>query len=123
MNDELNREQMKEVFEEVSHYFFLLSEPTRLKILYALCDGEQAVGTIVKQIEANQANVSRQLNMLYQAKILQRRKDGAQVYYRIEDQNAIQLCRLVCAQMVEKVIQQTGRLTAVAAEGLGVAEG
>lgn len=123
MNDELNREQMKEVFEEVSHYFFLLSEPTRLKILYALCDGEQAVGTIVKQIEANQANVSRQLNMLYQAKILQRRKDGAQVYYRIEDQNAIQLCRLVCAQMVEKVIQQTGRVTAVAAEGLGVAEG
>ena len=110
MNDDLNREQMKEVFEEVSHYFFLLSEPTRLKILYALCEGEQPVGAIVKQIEANQANVSRQLNMLYQAKILQRRKDGAQVYYRIEDQNAIQLCRVVCAQMVEKVIQQTGRL-------------
>lgn len=110
MNDDLDREQMKEVFEEVSHYFFLLSEPTRLKILYALCDGEQPVGTIVKQIEANQANVSRQLNMLYQAKILQRRKDGAQVYYRIEDQNAIQLCRVVCTQMVDKVIQQTGRL-------------
>ena len=123
MNDDLSRDQMKEVFEEVSHYFFLLSEPTRLKILYALCEGEQPVGAIVKEIEANQANVSRQLNMLYQAKILQRRKDGAQVYYRIEDQNAIQLCRLVCAQMVEKVIQQTGRLTAVAAEGLGVAEG
>ena len=110
MNDDLNREQMKEVFEEVSHYFFLLSEPTRLKILYALCDGEQPVGAIVKHIEANQANVSRQLNMLYQAKILQRRKDGAQVYYRIEDQNAIQLCRVVCEQMVEKVIQRPGRL-------------
>jgi DNA-binding transcriptional ArsR family regulator len=110
MNDDLNREQMKEVFEEVSHYFFLLSEPTRLKILYALCEGEQPVGAIVKQIEANQANVSRQLNLLYQAKILQRRKEGAQVYYRIEDQNAIQLCRVVCTQMVEKVMQQTARL-------------
>ncbi len=110
MNEDLNREQMKEVFEEVSHYFFLLSEPTRLKILYALCEGEQPVGAIVKQIEANQANVSRQLNLLYQAKILQRRKDGAQVYYRIEDQNAVQLCRVVCTQMVEKVIQQNARL-------------
>jgi DNA-binding transcriptional ArsR family regulator len=110
MNNDLNREQMKEVFEEVSHYFFLLSEPTRLKILYALCEGEQPVGAIVKQIEANQANVSRQLNLLYQAKILQRRKEGAQVYYRIEDQNAIQLCRVVCTQMVEKVMQQTARL-------------
>jgi DNA-binding transcriptional ArsR family regulator len=110
MNDDLNREQMREVFEEVSHYFFLLSEPTRLKILYALCEGEQPVGSIVREIGANQANVSRQLNMLYQARILQRRKDGAQVYYRIEDQNAIQLCRVVCGQMVDKVIQQTGRL-------------
>lgn len=122
MNDDLNREQMKEVFEEVSHYFFLLSEPTRLKILYALCEGEQPVGAIVKEIEANQANVSRQLNMLYQAKILQRRKDGAQVYYRIEDQNAIQLCRVVCAQMVDKVIQQTGRLRQAPVEAFVVRE-
>ena len=123
MNDDLNREQMKEVFEEVSHYFFLLSEPTRLKILYALCEGEQPVGAIVKQIEANQANVSRQLNLLYQAKILQRRKDGAQVYYRIEDQNAIQLCRVVCTQMVEKVMQQTARLAPPANEIFVVKEG
>ena len=122
MNDDLSRDQMKEVFEEVSHYFFLLSEPTRLKILYALCEGEQPVGAIVKEIEANQANVSRQLNMLYQAKILQRRKDGAQVYYRIEDQNAIQLCRVVCAQMVDKVIQQTGRLTQAPVEAFVVRE-
>lgn len=110
MKDDLNPEQMKEVFEEVSHYFFLLSEPTRLKILYALCEGEQPVGAIVKQIGANQANVSRQLNLLYQAKILQRRKEGPQVYYRIDDQNAIQLCRVVCTQMVEKVMQQSARL-------------
>lgn len=122
MNEDLNREQMKEVFEEVSHYFFLLSEPTRLKILYALCDGEQPVGAIVKEIGANQANVSRQLSMLYQAKILQRRKDGAQVYYRIEDQNAIQLCRVVCAQMVEKVVQQTVRLTQAPVESFVVKE-
>ena len=122
MNNDLKPEQMKEVFEEVSHYFFLLSEPTRLKILYALCDGEQPVGAIVKQIEANQANVSRQLNMLYQAKILQRRKDGAQVYYRIEDQNAIQLCRVVCGQMVDRVIQQTGRLVRPPMESFVVKE-
>lgn len=123
MNEDLNREQMKEVFEEVSHYFFLLSEPTRLKILYALCAGEQPVGAIVKEIEANQANVSRQLNMLYQAKILQRRKDGAQVYYRIEDQNAIQLCRSVCVQMVDKVMQQTERLKQQAIDSFVAKEG
>ncbi|NHZ81666.1 metalloregulator ArsR/SmtB family transcription factor [Massilia sp. CCM 8695] len=94
---------MSEVFEEVSNYFSLLSEPTRLKILHALCHGERSVGAIVGEIGATQANVSRQLNMLYRARILGRRKEGAQVYYRIEDQNTIALCRTVCSQMAEKV--------------------
>ncbi|CUI03249.1 ArsR/SmtB family transcription factor [Massilia antarctica] len=103
MDPELDSEQMSEVFEEVSNYFSLLSEPTRLKILHALCHGERTVGAIVGEIGATQANVSRQLNMLYRARILGRRKEGAQVYYRIEDQNTIALCRTVCSQMAEKV--------------------
>jgi len=103
MDPDLDNEEMAEVFEEVSNYFFLLSEPTRLKILHALCHGERPVGTIVKELGATQANVSRQLNMLYRARILGRRKDGAQVYYRIEDQNTIELCRTVCSQMADKV--------------------
>jgi DNA-binding transcriptional ArsR family regulator len=103
MDPDLDNEQMAEVFEEVSNYFFLLSEPTRLKILHALCNGERPVGAIVNDLGATQANVSRQLNMLYRARILGRRKDGAQVYYRIEDQNTIELCRTVCTHMAEKV--------------------
>ncbi|WP_229421914.1 MULTISPECIES: ArsR/SmtB family transcription factor [Massilia] len=103
MDPDLDSEQMSEVFEEVSNYFALLSEPTRLKILHALCNGERTVGAIVGDIGATQANVSRQLNMLYRARILGRRKEGAQVYYRIEDQNTIALCRTVCSQMAEKV--------------------
>ncbi|HEX8614413.1 MAG TPA: metalloregulator ArsR/SmtB family transcription factor [Telluria sp.] len=103
MDPDLDSEQMSEVFEEVSNYFALLSEPTRLKILHALCNGERTVGAIVAEIAATQANVSRQLNMLYRARILGRRKEGAQVYYRIEDQNTIALCRTVCSQMAEKV--------------------
>lgn len=94
---------MRELFEEVSNYFFLLSEPTRLKILHALCNGERPVGEIVTEIESTQANVSRQLNMLYRARILGRRKDGTQVYYRIDDQNTIDVCRTVCGQMSSKI--------------------
>ncbi|WP_036216237.1 MULTISPECIES: ArsR/SmtB family transcription factor [Massilia] len=103
MDVDLDKEEMAEVFEQVSNYFSLLSEPTRLKILHALCNGERSVGAIVTQLGATQANVSRQLNMLYRARILGRRKDGAQVYYRIEDQNTIALCRTVCNHMAEKV--------------------
>lgn len=103
MEKDLGREQMQKLFEEVSNYFSLLSEPTRLKILHALCNGGRSVGEIVDQIESTQANVSRQLNMLYRAKILARRKEGTQVYYRIDDQNTIDFCRMVCSQMATKI--------------------
>jgi DNA-binding transcriptional ArsR family regulator len=103
MDKPLDKEQMQELFEEVSNYFFLLSEPTRLKILHALCNGERPVGEVVAEIESTQANVSRQLNMLYRARILARRKDGTQVYYRIDDQNTIDLCRSVCGRIATKI--------------------
>jgi len=99
MGKDLGKEQRQKLFEEVSNYFSLLSEPTRLKILHALCNGERPVGEIVDLIESTQANVSRQLNMLYRARILARRKEGTQVYYRIDDQNTIDFCRLVCSRM------------------------
>lgn len=105
MGKDIPKQQMQELFEEVSNYFFLLSEPTRLKILHALCNGERPVNEIVAEIESTQANVSRQLNMLYRAKILTRRKDGTQVYYRIDDQNTIDVCRTVCGQMSSKMGQ------------------
>lgn len=96
MYDHSETMQRNEQLEQSSYYFGLLSEPTRLKILSALCNGERAVNAIVADIDANQANVSRQLNMLYHAKMLVRRKEGTQVFYRISDENAIELCRMIC---------------------------
>ena len=99
--------QLEQLFEAVSGYFTLLSEPTRIKILYTLCHGELVVGDIVEHVRSTQANVSRHLNMLYRAKILTRRKEGTQVYYRIEDENTISLCRTVCSQMSMRIEQQS----------------
>jgi DNA-binding transcriptional ArsR family regulator len=98
-----NSMNMEPLFEEVSHYFALLSQPTRLKILYAVCNGERSVNDIVVQVESTQANVSRQINMLYRAKILSRRKDGAQVYYRVADHGTIELCRSVCGRVAARL--------------------
>lgn len=95
---------MTELFDEVSNFFFLLSEPTRLKILHSLCHGERPVGDIVAAIEATQANVSRQLNMLFRAKILARRKDGTQVYYRIDDPATLEICQNVCTRMASNIM-------------------
>ncbi|MEO7031386.1 MAG: metalloregulator ArsR/SmtB family transcription factor [Herbaspirillum sp.] len=100
-----NADQMHEVFTQVSDYFTLLGEPTRLKILYALCESERAVGDIVVQTGSTQANISRHLGLLYRAKILGRRREGTQVYYRLLDENTMKLCKTVCTQVSLRVMQ------------------
>ena len=96
MHNNPDKLQWNAEVEQASYYFRLLSEPTRLKILSALCDGERPVNAIVAEIDANQANVSRQINMLYHSKVLTRRKEGTQVFYRISDEKTIALCRTIC---------------------------
>ncbi len=79
-------EELDRVFEKVSGYFSLLAEPTRLKILHALCDGEKPVNTVVETVGSSQTNVSRHLNAMYRSGVLSRRKEANLVFYAIADE-------------------------------------
>jgi len=109
MNSDQNPAEMEEVFERVSNYFGMLSEPMRLKIMYTLCEGERSVADIVTRIGSTQANVSRHLNLLYRGGVLARRKDGTQVYYRIGDQKTLTLCQSVCSEVTAGMERYAGR--------------
>jgi len=100
MNDiEAELNELEGLFEKVSGYFALLSEPMRLKILHVLCNTERSVGDIVETLGATQANVSRHLNLMHRAGVLTRRKNGNLVYYSVCDPEAVQLCRMVSVNM------------------------
>jgi DNA-binding transcriptional ArsR family regulator len=94
---------LETVFAAVARYFSLLSEPTRLKILHAICASEQTVSSIVNGTGASQANVSRHLSLLHNAGVVTRRKDGNCVYYRIADPMFADICRTVCMQIASRI--------------------
>jgi DNA-binding transcriptional ArsR family regulator len=96
--DELDR-----VFSVVARYFGILSEPTRLRILNAICQQEQAVNAIVAATGATQTAVSRHLALLHQAGAVERRRDGAQVYYRVADPELVEICRSVCVHIAARM--------------------
>lgn len=100
---DLSPAQMEQVFSKVSQFFSLLSEPSRLKILFILCGGEKSVNTVMEQAGSSQANVSRHLTALHRAGILARRKEGVTVYYAIEDEASLEICQSVCARVVEQI--------------------
>jgi DNA-binding transcriptional ArsR family regulator len=100
---DLSPAQMEQVFSKVSQFFSLLSEPSRLKILFILCNGEQSVNTVMEQAGSSQANVSRHLTALHREGILKRRKAGVTVYYSIGDEATLGICQSVCARVVEEM--------------------
>lgn len=84
-----------QVFEQVAHYFGLLADPTRLRILSCLCGEERPVHEVVERIGLTQANISRHLNILYRAGVVERRREGSSVMYRVVDPNFVDICRTV----------------------------
>ena len=84
-----------EVFEQVAHYFGLLADRTRLRILSCLCAEERPVHEVVEKIGLTQANVSRHLNILFRAGVVNRRREGNSVFYRVVDPNFVDICRTV----------------------------
>jgi DNA-binding transcriptional ArsR family regulator len=87
------------VFELAAELFTLLGTPMRLKILNALCEGERSVSQLLEKIDTTQPNLSQHLAVMYRSGVLNRRKDGTQVIYRVQSEKALTLCRSVCTQI------------------------
>ena len=88
-----------QVFELAAELFRVVSAPMRLKIINYLRDGEQNVTYLLSKIDTTQPNMSQHLNTLYKAKVLGKRREGVQIYYRIIDDRVAALRRAVCTQI------------------------
>jgi ArsR family transcriptional regulator len=87
------------VFESAAELFGLLSTPVRLKIISAVCQGERNVSELLQQIDTTQPNMSQHLATLYRAGVLGRRREGTQIYYKLQSERVAALCRAVCTQV------------------------
>ncbi|MDM4765636.1 metalloregulator ArsR/SmtB family transcription factor [Pelomonas sp. SE-A7] len=87
------------VFESVAELFSLLSTPIRLKIISAVCHGEKNVSELLAEIETTQPNMSQHLSTLYRSGVLSKRREGTQIYYKLQSERVAALCRAVCTQV------------------------
>ena len=75
----------------------------RLKIVNGLRDGEKNVTELIKISGGTQANVSKHLALLRDAKLIKRDSRGTKAYYSIADQRIYDLCNLVCGQIANQM--------------------
>ncbi len=83
----------------VARMFQTLGEPTRLEILQRLQARPMTVTDLVEALGAKQANVSKQLGLLYAAGLVGRQRRGSTVEYSITEPMVFDLCRLVCDKL------------------------
>lgn len=93
----------EEALEMVADRFRALADPSRLRLLNLLMDGEMGVGALAETAELDQPVVSRQLAVLRREGIVARRAEGNKAYYRINDVTVVRLCEVVCGGIAEKL--------------------
>lgn len=86
-------------FDRAAELFGVLATPVRLRIIGALCGGEKNVTKLLDEIEVSQPNMSRHLNVLYRTGVVAKRRSGVQVFYRIEDESVVLVCKAVCERI------------------------
>jgi DNA-binding transcriptional ArsR family regulator len=87
------------VFESAAELFSVLATPVRLKIISAVCQQEKNVSELLALIDTTQPNMSQHLATLYRSGVLAKRRDGTQIYYRLQSERVAMLCRAVCTQV------------------------
>lgn len=79
-----------EVLEEYSDIFKSIADPTRLKILFLLKNGELCVCEILDALDKSQSTVSHHLNILKKEKVIKARKEGKWIYYKLKDEKIME---------------------------------
>ena len=75
----------------VAELFRAFSDTSRVRIMSALLGGEKNVSTLAQLVGISESAVSHHMRGLRQMRLVVARKDGKEVYYRIEDEHIIAL--------------------------------
>jgi ArsR family transcriptional regulator len=83
-----------------------LAQPTRLKILEFLRNGERCICEIVPAINGEQSNISRHISMMQKSHLVTTRKDGVRVMVNVKDPKIFEILDRVGAILKNQMKEQ-----------------
>lgn len=87
---------------DLAELFKVFGDSTRIRILYALIDGEVCVNDLAESLMMTQSAISHQLKILKQAKLVKNRRDGKTMLYSLADSHV----HTILAQGAEHVEEE-----------------
>lgn len=100
----------KDLYRRHADFCKVISHPTRLQIIDLLHDGEKSVTELATKIEVAVGNLSQHLNLMKQRRVLESRKEGNSVIYRLANPKMIKACCLIREILCEQIQQDTDLL-------------
>lgn len=91
--------------EVIARRFRVIGEPMRIRLLDRLREGEATVHELTDALGASQQNVSKHLQILLEAGIVERRKEGTAAHYSVADPSIFALCEAVCGSVQRQVAE------------------
>lgn len=79
----------EELLYDLADLFKVFSDTTRIKILFALIEGDKNVSDIAEVISATQSAVSHQLRILKQARLVRFTRKGKNIHYSLADDHVL----------------------------------
>jgi len=86
-----------------------LGQPTRLKILELLRNGERCICEIVPAINGEQSNISRHISTMQKSHLITTRKDGVKVMVKVRDPRVFEILDIV-GLFLKTQMQEQSRL-------------
>ena len=109
------REPQPPVYQIKAEFFRILGHPVRVRTLELLRDGERTVGDLQAALGLDSSGTSQHLGLLRKHGILDSRREGTSVYYRIKDSRMFQLLE-VARQILSANLTQSQELLSELAE-------
>lgn len=75
----------------VVEVFRMLADHTRIRVLWALTDGESSVNELAEKVEKPAPSVSQHLAKLRMARLVRTRRSGTTIFYSLENEHVRQL--------------------------------
>lgn len=92
----------RSTIQAMARTFRALADPTRVRILAILAEGEQHVGALAACLEMSPSAISHQLNLLSRMRLVRRRQQGKRVFYALDDEHVRDLFQVAQEHVTEK---------------------
>lgn len=114
------REIKDRLYDQVARIGKALASPKRLELVELLCQGEKAVELLAAQADISVKLASAHLRELRQARLVDTRKEGKYVIYRLASPGVADLWVALRAQAEERLVELQVALRQLVAQGDGL---